>query len=206
MIPVLLLLLVGPGDDQEVVGDLGEGDPLFLAVENVPFPFLDRRRLDSHGVAPGVGLGEAVGRHLLPLGLGDQVSLLLVLCAPRQEREAVETYVDRHEHAKRGVDILQLLAGEPEGYIVQTCPAVNLRDADAENVELGHLGENRPVEVLLGVVLLNVGCHLGSGEVADHLFYGEVVLGEIEVGHEYSLFGARLARKHGPVANEGSGV
>src|SRR5262245_29381430 len=82
VVALLLLLLVGPRDDEEVVGDVGEADPDLLPVEDVAVALLDRRGLDPHRVGARVGLGEPVGRNLLPLGLGDEVLLLLLLRPP----------------------------------------------------------------------------------------------------------------------------
>ena len=52
-VALLLLLEIGPGEDEEVVGDVGERDPHLLAGQDVAIAALDRDRLDAAHVAAG---------------------------------------------------------------------------------------------------------------------------------------------------------
>ena len=113
-IALLLLLEIGPGEDEEVVGDVGERDPALLAGEHVAIALLDRRRLDAARVAAGGRLGQAVAGDLRALRLRHEIALLLILGAPREQRQAVQAGVHRHDHAQRRVDVFELLAGEAE--------------------------------------------------------------------------------------------
>jgi len=83
-IALLLLGRVSPGDDQEIVGNVGQRDPGLLAVEDVAVALLHRRRLDRARIAARRGFGEAVAGNLGALGLRHQVALLLVLGSPRE--------------------------------------------------------------------------------------------------------------------------
>src|SRR3989442_5859324 len=138
VVPALLLLLVGPGEDDEVVGDVGEADPHLLAVEDVTVALAHRGGLDADRIAPRVGLGEPVGGDLLPPRLGGQVLLLLVVAAPAQERHAVEAHVQGFDPAQGGVDLSQPLAHATEVRLFHPRPAPLLGDADAEQVQIGH--------------------------------------------------------------------
>ena len=79
-----------PGEDEEVVGDVGERDPHLLAGQEVAIAALDRDGLDAAHVAAGRRLGQPVGGDLLALRLRHEIALLLVLGAPGQERQAVQ--------------------------------------------------------------------------------------------------------------------
>ncbi len=69
-------------------------------------------------VAAGRRLGQAEGRDLPPLRLRNQVALLLILGAPRQQRQAVQADVHGEDHAQRRVHVLQFLAREAEADVV----------------------------------------------------------------------------------------
>ena len=93
-------------------------------------------------VAAGRRLGQAVGRDLLALRLRHEISLLLILGAPGEQRQAVEPGVHRHDHAQRRVDVFELLAGQAERDVVHPRAAVLRRHGDAEQAELGHLRQD----------------------------------------------------------------
>src|SRR5207253_3537891 len=105
-----------------------------------------RRRLDATDVAAGAGLCQAVGRDLSALRLGDEIPLFLIFTAPREKREAIETGMHRHDDAERGIDILELLARDPQADVVHAGAAVLLRDRDAEQPEVRHLRKHALVE------------------------------------------------------------
>ena len=69
-IALLLLLEIGPGEDEEVVGDVGERDPHLLAGEDVAIALLHRDGLDAAHVAAGRRFGQPVRRDLLPCACG----------------------------------------------------------------------------------------------------------------------------------------
>src|SRR5262249_33186792 len=79
----LLLFEIGPGKDQEMIGDVGQRDPGLLAVQDVPIAFLNRRRLNRTNVASGAWLRETVTGNLVSLRLRYQVLLFLRLASPR---------------------------------------------------------------------------------------------------------------------------
>ena len=74
--------------------------------------------------------------------------------------------MDAHDHPQKGVDVLQLLAGEGEGDVVEPGAAILLRDGETEDAELTHLAQHFGVELALGVPLLDVRCDLSRGEFA----------------------------------------
>ena len=109
-----LLVEVRPCEDQEVIRHVGERDPHLLARDHVAIAAADSHRLDAPRIAAGRGLGQPVGGDLPALGLRHEIPLLLILGPPRQQRERVEADVDRQDHAKRRVHVLQLLAGQAQ--------------------------------------------------------------------------------------------
>ena len=95
-----------------------------LAGQHVPVALLHRDRLDAARVAAGARLGQAVAGDLLALRLRHEIPLLLIFGAPREQRQAVEAGVHRHDHAQRRVDVLELLARQPERDVVHAGAAV----------------------------------------------------------------------------------
>ena len=73
--------------------------------------------------------------------------------APLQEGQRVQPDVDRHDHAQRRVDVLQLLAGQRQADVVKTEPAILLRNRQPENPGLAHLVDDVPAVILLGIPL-----------------------------------------------------
>jgi hypothetical protein len=154
-----------------VIGDVGQGDPALLARHHVPVALLDRRRLNGARVAAGARFGEAVAGNLRALRLRHEVALLLIFGSPREQRQAVEPGVNRHDHAQRRVDVLELFAGQPQADVVHAGAAVLLRHRDAEESELGHPAENSiAIEMVLAIVLADVRCHFTCGPLAYRLF------------------------------------
>ena len=116
---------------------------IFSPVRTYRSPFLTAVGLDAAHVAAGRRLGEPVAGDLPALRLRDEVALLLILGAPREQRQAVEPGVHRHDHAQRRVHVLELLAGEAEADVVHAGAAVLRRHRDAEQAELRHLRQDR---------------------------------------------------------------
>ena len=113
-VALLLLLEIGPREDEKVVGDVGQRDPHLLARQHVPVAGLDRHRLNAAHVAARGRFGESVGGDLPALGLRDQITLLLILGSPGEQGEAVQAGMHRHDHAQRGVDVFEFLARQSE--------------------------------------------------------------------------------------------
>ena len=74
----LLLLVIRPGDNEEVVRDVGERDPRLLPVQHVPIALFHGGRLDGADVAARARLGQRVAGDHLSLRLRDQVLLFLL--------------------------------------------------------------------------------------------------------------------------------
>ena len=172
-----------PREHEEVVGDVGERDPHLLAAQDVAIALLHRDRLQAAHVAAGARLGQAVGGDLLPLRLRHQIALLLVLVAPREQRQAVQPGVHRHDHAQRRVDVLELLARQAEAQVVHARAAVLLRHGDAEQPELGHLREHVPVEAVLAIEVVDVRRDFAGAPLADGLLEQALLVGQFEVNH-----------------------
>ena len=64
--------------------------------------------------------------------------------------------MDAHDDAQKGVDVLELFAGQGERDVVEPRAAVSLGNGQSENAELAHLVEHFGVELALGVPL--AGC------------------------------------------------
>ena len=128
-----------------------------LAVEDVAIAPLHRSRLDGARVAAGAGFGQAVAGDLRALRLRHEIALLLILAAPRQQRQAVQPGVHRHDHAQRGVDVFEFLAGQPQADVIHAGAAVLLRHRDAEQAEPGHAAEDAiAIEAVLAIGLADV--------------------------------------------------
>ena len=94
---LVLLGAVDAGEDQEVVGEIGQPDPELLAVEAVGRAVAAGRGLEIGGIGADAWLGQAEGRELLAAGLRDEPALALLLRPPLQEGQRVEA-----RHARSG--------------------------------------------------------------------------------------------------------
>src|SRR5262245_55001267 len=137
-ITLLLLLGVAPGKDHVVIGYVSERDPHLLAVEKPSIALLDRGGLNAAHIAAGGRLGEAIGSDLVSLGLWHEVTPLLILGAPRQQRQTVETSMDRHDDAQRRIDVFELFARQPQADVVHAGATVLFRHRNAEQSEALH--------------------------------------------------------------------
>src|SRR5207237_199471 len=70
------LRTVDRGEDEEVVRDVGEADPLLLAVQDVGIAIAPGSRVEIAGIRPDARLRQPERRELLTPGLGDQPALL----------------------------------------------------------------------------------------------------------------------------------
>ena len=73
---------VDGGEDQKMVGDVGDGDPDLLAVEPVGVAVTPGGGREVRGVRPDPGFGQAERGELLAPGLRDQPALALLFGAP----------------------------------------------------------------------------------------------------------------------------
>ena len=108
-------------------------------------------------VAPGVraraGLGQPERGELPARGEVGQPLALLLLVAEEQDRHRPERGVRGHRDRDGGVDPRQLLDRDRVRERVGAGAAVLLRDRDAHQPELGHLGDELVREALLAVEL-----------------------------------------------------
>ena len=166
-----------------MIGDVGERDPALLAVQDVDAALLDRGRLNRPRIAAGAGFGQAVARDLLALRLRHEVLLLLRLGAPRQQRQAVEAGVHRHDHAQRRVDVLELLAGDAQADVIHARAAVLLRDGNTQKAERRHQRKDIRIEAVLPVEIVNAWGDFARGPFADRLLEQALLVGQVEVDH-----------------------
>jgi len=172
---------VGPGEDQEVVGQGGHADPHLLAVEDVDVPLPPGGGGQRGDVRTRSRFGQAEGGPALPARLGDQEPLLLLLRPPLEQTHAVQAHVDAHHHPQERVHPLQFLAGQSQADVVHPLPAVADGDADAQDAQFGHAFHG-PDEGFVGaVVLLDVGGHFLLGEVPHHADNHFVFRGQGEI-------------------------
>src|SRR5262249_54761106 len=116
--------------------------------------------------------------------LWHQIALFLRFASPRQQREAVEARVDRHDHAKRRVHVLQFLARDPQTHVIHARAAVLLRYADTEQPELGHSAKHTlPIEAMLPIVFPDVRRDLACGPFTNRLFKQLLFFCQVEADH-----------------------
>ncbi len=90
-VALLLLLQIAPRKHEEVVGNVGQGDPHLLASEQIAIAFLDGDSLNAARIAARRRLRQPISRDLLALCLRNEIALLLILGAPREQRQASST-------------------------------------------------------------------------------------------------------------------
>ena len=118
---------------------------------------------------PAPGFGEAEHRDALAARLRRQKTLLLLLVAPLQQRQAVQPDMHRHRGAQAGVGRFQFLAGQPQGDVVEALAAVAFGDADAQNPQLRHARQQVRRHGLAAVSLLDDRRNLALGKGSHHL-------------------------------------
>ncbi len=181
MIAGLFLVHVGPGQDEEAVGHVGQGDPHLLAVQDVVVAFPPGGSLHADHVGTSVGFGHAEGADVLALGQRHQIFLFLLLGAPLEYAQAAQAHVNAHDHPCRGVHSFQFLAGQAQGDVVHAGSSVVDRHADAQQSLGGHLGQQRAVEGLFPVVFLDFGGNFPFGELPHRLADHFVLFSECEI-------------------------
>ena len=158
---------IGLREDEEEVSGVGIGDPDLLAVEDVCAAGAACCRLYRRNVRACVRLSQPVARQLLARGHRHQPALLLLLVSPRVQAHADQADVHRQHCGVGGVDVLELLADEPEGQVVEAVAAVALREADAREPDRSELGEDLGVVPALAIVGRDCGRELPGAEVPD---------------------------------------
>ena len=141
-----------------MVGDLGQRYADLFAVQNIAVALPDGGRLGAHRVASGVGFGKT--------SLENEVPLLLVVVSSRKQGQAVQTHVHGQDDPEGRVYVLELLAGQSQRDVIHPRTAILLRDANAKNVQLGYLLQDGPIEVLFGIILLDMRSYLRPSEMA----------------------------------------
>src|SRR4029453_18485738 len=94
---------------------------------------------------------------------------------------------DRHDHAQVGVDVLELLAGEPEAQVVHACAAPLLRDADPQQLELAHALQEVAVEAVRAVEVVDLRLDFLPRPLAHRLDERLVLLTQLQLDHGSSL-------------------
>jgi hypothetical protein len=193
------------GKEQEVVGEIGDGDPDLLAVEPVDLAVTARRGREVGSVGPHTGFGQRERRQLVATGLWNQPALALFLRPPLEEGQRVQPDVDALDDAECGVGPLQLFAQQGEADVVHAGAAVGLRDRRAKEALLAHPIEDLPVDLAALVPFADVGQDLGLGEGAGGVTDQPVLVAQAEVDHRPMLAGAighavpRTRRSRAPV-------
>jgi hypothetical protein len=93
--------------------------------------------------------------------------------------------VNRHDHAQRRVEVLELLARDAERDVVHSRAAVLLRDRDPQQSELRHTAQNPfAIEVMLAVVLADVRRHFAGAPLANGTLEQFVFVRKSEINHD----------------------
>ena len=141
---------------------------------------------------PGRWLGQAVRADQRAMRLRNEILLLLRFGPPRQKREAVQRDVHRQDDPHRRVGVLELFACDAEADVIHPRASILRRHADAEKPKLGHLRQERAIERVRTIELLDAGRHFARRPLARRLLDEPMLLVEIEV-HSLKM----LARVHG---------
>ena len=157
----------GDGKDHIGVRDAAVGDENFLAVEQPVIALVHGGGLGAARVGTGVGLGEAEGADLLPLGQGDQVLFLLLLGAEGKDGPGAQGHMGGENHARAAVHPGQLLHRDGVAEHIQPRAAVLLGVRDAHQAHLGQGFDGPGGEAALLVHQDGVWLHLRLGKGAD---------------------------------------
>src|SRR4026209_1355507 len=115
--------------------------------------------------------------------LWDQISRLLIVGAPREQRETVQTHVDRNNHTQRRIEVFKLLARDTERDVIHPRAAILLRDAAAEKPELRHLRQQAAVELVRTIEIVDSRCNRASTPLAHALLEQLLLFSKIEIDH-----------------------
>ena len=92
--------------------------------------------------------------------------------------------MDRQHRAVNGVDVLELLADQAEGEVIEPVTAVALREAHAREAERGQLGEDLWVVTAGAIVGADPRRKLAAAEVSDGGDQLLLVGGQRQVQHD----------------------
>ena len=160
------------------MGQAGQRDPHLLAVDDVLIAVAAGSGSHGRHVAAGARLGEAEHGDALTARLRRQKALLLILVAPLQQRQAVQSNVHRHGCPQTRISRLQFLAGQPQGDIIETLAAIAFRDADAENAQLGHARQQVRWHGLIAISFLDDRRNFPLGKCSYHLLCTQMFVGQ----------------------------
>ena len=115
------------------------GNENLAAVEQVVVALVDRGRLRAARIRAGVGLGQAERADLFALCQRDQVFLLLLLGAERENWPRAERHMGGQDNARAAVYARKLFNGDRVAQHIQPGAAVFFRIGQPHIAELAHL-------------------------------------------------------------------
>ena len=118
-----------------MVGNIGQADPDFGAIEDIVVAVLASGGRDVARVGACARLGEAEGCQLLASRLRDEVFLLLLFGAPLQKAERVEADMHALDDAESGLCALDLFADQAEGDIIEARAAILFGDGATQQAK-----------------------------------------------------------------------
>ena len=95
--------------------------------------------------------------------------------------------MDGQDHPQVGIDVLELLAGETEADVVHARAAPLLRDADPEQLQLGHLAQEVAIETVLPVEIVDERKDVLPAPLAQGGDERLVLVAQLQVDHVSSL-------------------
>ena len=153
------------GEHHHGLGNLGVGDEVLGAVEEVGAVPHGRRGLEGRRVRPAAGLRQGPRRHALPRRQRGQEPLLLLLVAEAGDGRSPQRQVGDEGHAGRRISPGRLLRHDGHLPVSAAAASVGRIDADAGKAQLGHSLPVVPGELLVLVQLAGPGFQLPVGEV-----------------------------------------
>ncbi len=113
----------------------------------------------------------------------------------------------RHCDAQKSIDRFEFFANQAQRNVVEARAAIIFGNANTEQIQLGHLVEDRPLKVLLLVPFFDVGRDFFLGKFAHSLDQSFVVVGKLKIDHglrsrnldeDLVLFYERRRSRHKP--------
>ena len=184
--------LAGDSCDRDETGDrrsrvrdelLGAVDDPFVAVEACG-------RARRTGVAAGLRFGEAESRQRAPGEEIRQEFFALRIVSEAEDRHGSQAHARLEGDGDRLVDAAQSFDREAQRQIVAALSAVLLREGQAEQPQLPHLGDDIHREGVRPVGLVGLRGDDRVGEVAHHGAEFEFLFGEF-CGHDVILLDPR---------------
>src|SRR3990172_6686292 len=178
--PLVLLLLVGHGEQDAGVGIRGIRDEILGAVDDVVVPLPDGRRLLRACIGSRPRFREPEAPEMFAGREGDEVLLFLLHAAERKERVARQGIVHRQDDAGGRARPRDLLHRDHVADVVHSRPPVLLGDGNPHQPQFGHLPDEFLREPPGLVELRRLREHLLLGEVPRHLLDHPLLFGKIE--------------------------